>query len=109
MISMASASQVQIASTGFYQVTFGVGAPPGNAILFGLSVNGATVPPQQLIDVATPAGALVISQLTVIIQATTNPTFLTIVNNSGSTFDLNNNTASAVGGPAAYMTITKIK
>ncbi len=113
-ISIPAAGSVQIADNGFYQVTFGVMATFGTAVATGafqLRVNGVNTTPQtiEFKQIATAGGENSMYSLTVIVNIGVNPSTLSIVNTSGVAVTLNNVSATAAGGPAAYMTVLKLQ
>jgi hypothetical protein len=108
-VTPASATTgIQIADTGFYQVTFGVGTVAEGTI-WGLSLNGAAVTAQNTLQTAITSGGGVttgVMSMTVIINATVNPTTVRIFSVSGAaTVNSPGAVATAV---AAYMTIIKL-
>lgn len=50
-----------------------------------------------------------IFSMTTIVQVTTNPTAITVVNTTGATRSINNASLTVTGGPAATMTIIQLK
>ena len=107
-----SNGQVVISNTGFYQVNFGVqpitNTSSNTAGFWGLSLNGASVPSNQSIQYEQLTNQNNMYNLSCVVQITTNPTNLTIVNLSAGSKTLNDNTADATG-ICAYMTIVKLK
>ena len=101
-----------VADTGFYQVTFGVMPKTGTSgnIAFQLQLNGSP---------ATPIGGTVesigsttftsLSNVSIIIRITTNPSTLTVVNVGSGTVQLESLSLTATGAPAAYVTIVKLQ
>jgi hypothetical protein len=105
---------VQINDTGFYQVTFGVSQISSTTVsgIWQLEINGVAPPPQQILELAQVASTGVttfLHSLTNIIYLTTSGSILTLINNSGAVRTLNNVSTTSTGGPAAYMTIVKLK
>jgi hypothetical protein len=111
-ISLPSAGNITIASTGFYQVTFGV-MPTATSITtpysFHLAINGSAATPPSTLELIQPATEQNMYSMTTIIQVTTNPTTLTLVNGAAASATINNATATTGGAPAAYVTIMQIR
>jgi hypothetical protein len=112
-ISVPSTGNIQIADTGWYQVTWGFSPTSTATSQFGVVVNGAATPAPlgpntSRIDFDVPTGVRIITTESVIIQAPTNPTTVIIKNVGAAAITLNNGSQTAGGGPIAYVTIIKI-
>jgi hypothetical protein len=111
-ITMQSAGVVNIADSGFYQVTFGA-QPSASATsgLFELKVNGASpvtgVGSSTLaLDWINATNTRFMQSITTIIEIS-NPSTLTLT--ATNTTTIHNGSATLAGGPAAYMTIIKLR
>jgi hypothetical protein len=111
-ISLNTATGViTVASTGFYQITFGLREIAANANLtsaFTLLVNGVSAS-NQILEFKTPGSGRPMFSLTTIVQITTNPSTVAVINTTvAATTNRNINNASlsaTSGGPAAYINI----
>jgi hypothetical protein len=105
---------ITIASSGYYQVAFGVmldttaTATQAAPAIFNLVVNSqATVPSQQIIEIAQPMTTIQqMYSLTTILQLTGSSSTISIVNGGANTIAIN---GAGTGGPAAYVTILKLQ
>jgi hypothetical protein len=111
---IAPTGTIQIADTGYYQLTLGVmvssTSPTSSTTNFQLIVNGVATPTPYSLAPATTLGAPgIMDVVSFILQVTTNPTTITLRNTSGIGVNLNNVTATAAGRAAAYITIQKLQ
>ena len=111
-ISVSSLGIICIASTGWYQMTWGFITANGPGI-FEVQIGGSanTVPlgvNYARIDFSSGSGNL--QSQTALINATSNPTYVSIVNTGGSTIYLQSGSQNTTnpGGFVAYITIIKI-
>jgi hypothetical protein len=102
--SGTSTAAINIANSGFYQVTFGVSVSSGNA-LFGITVNGAAVPVQQTFQTSAATGQL--TAMSCIIQVTANPTTVGLQNVTGSSVILQNFSGTS-NSVLAFISIIKL-
>jgi len=93
---------MRVADTGYYQVSFGFLSVTAGDVLFQLQVGGVGSA-QQTIETNT-VNTLIGE--TVIIQITSNPTDLTLVNQTGIAVNVGGVSASSI---TAYMTIYKLR
>ncbi len=93
---------VRIASTGFYQVTWGY-TVMGGTPQFTLEVNGVV----SATNVLQANGQTIMGSLTNIVQVTVNPTTLTVVNTGGANASIRN--AGNNTNIVAYLTIIKLQ
>jgi hypothetical protein len=115
-ISVPALGTIEIADTGWYQVTFGFMTTASNAI-FDLETSITLVsgyspvpfgPNLAIINSSTGLFASNIMQgLTLILQVTTNPTYIQIINTTGGSVTLENGSGSGCSS-LAYITIVKI-
>ena len=111
-LSLPSTGNIQISDTGYYLISFGVSVrtntTPG---IFRLELTppGGSAPVYQILDFRQVAGQNGMYSITSIVRITTNPTTIRLVNRSGASFNIGNASTLPTGGPAAYVTIIKIK
>jgi len=111
LVTVGGGNGVQIADTGFYQVTFGVAPKLPLLTLAGafqLKVNGVNTVPNT-VEFGLIASVSALYSETVIVNVTVNPSTLTLVNESSTAVSLQNITGTAGGGPGAYITILKLQ
>ena len=107
-ITVPSTGTIKIASTGIYQITFGCQLTSNQGVdIIQLRINGNAPPVQQILEGTGGSGTL--GSLTTIVSIPTNPSNLTMVNNSGGNVTANNASGTATGQPAAYVTIVKLQ
>ena len=113
-ISVSSAGVIQIAATGWYQMTWGFMSTTG-AGRFEVLVNTGSGfvalpfgPNTGQIDFSAATNTRVMQSETVLIHATANPTTIVIQNIGTASVVLNNGVELSTGGPVAYATIIKI-
>ena len=104
--SGTSTSAINIADTGYYQITFAFRPTGGNIFTFGLSIGGAAPVFPNTMAVGPTIDSFT---LTVPIQIVTNPTTVGLRNISGVSATLNNFSATTTGPPAAFITIVKLR
>jgi hypothetical protein len=98
---------ITVASTGFYQVTVGVMVVSSASVVtavFQLELNSTAGVIQQILEVANSQSGNVMCLLTTIIDITSNPTTLSVVNTTAAR-TINNQTNTVTGAPASYVTI----
>ncbi len=103
---------VQIADTGYYQVTYGVAPVLGTAIAAGafpLQLNTVNIGVPNTVEFTKLTTQTGLYSETVIVHITVNPSTLRILNSSGVPVTLQSVSNSATGGPGAYMTILKLQ
>jgi hypothetical protein len=102
--SGTSTAAINVADTGFYQITYGVSVNSGNAVV-KLQLNAAAVLAQQTIQTSAATGQL--TTATCIVQITTNPTTVQLVNITGSSITLQNPAGTSTS-VLAFMSIIKL-
>lgn len=107
--------EIIIDDTGYFLVTVGLMPDPNTGqsatpMFFNITVNGATAQNAIITYLANNASGVftMMSGITLFIQATTTPTYLQVVNQSGVTATLNNAARTTGSGPAAYVTLMKL-
>jgi hypothetical protein len=102
--SGTATAAINIADTGYYQITYGVSAASGFSI-FALSVGGVTSA-QQTLQTSAATGQL--TAATCIVQVASNPTQVALVNSTGASVTLQNfsGTSNTI---LAFITITKVR
>jgi hypothetical protein len=94
---------IQINSTGFYQVTFGV-IPNNNADGWDLTIGTTSANGLRM-----GGSTGVTTSLSVIVEITTSGTILSLINDTGAARNLTGiTTASGGAGTIAFMTIVKL-
>jgi hypothetical protein len=92
---------VQVADTGYYQLTFGIYSGDGTTIPFEAQLNG--VPDTTRSIVTRILGTM--ANMSVIVQITVNPTTIALVNEGGATFTF---LTTSTRTPVAFMTVIKL-
>jgi hypothetical protein len=118
---MASTGVIQIANTGWYQMTWGIiiGTTSSTARFAVMVNNGSGFVTSPLgpnvaeIDCNTGSNGLtvadaILQSITVLIHVTAIPATVVIQNIGGGSVTLNNGSNSAAGGPCAYATFIRI-
>ncbi|MCH9626816.1 MAG: hypothetical protein S4CHLAM2_04470 [Chlamydiales bacterium] len=111
---------LNVNDTGYFAVTFGIAPANFNGLavpLFDLTINNAPVAngTQQLTGQCgvsyPPEDDFRLTQITTVIEITTNPSSIRVVNETGVTLEINNNFAESNDvdvGVAAYLYIQKL-
>jgi hypothetical protein len=100
-----AAGQIIISNTGFYQISFGYENTTSASSKFSLNINGVTSTPQQS-STEQFNSSMVMMSTTIIVQLTTRPNTITLVNNSSAARTLNTPTSDSI---CAYMTFVKLQ
>ena len=105
---------IGIATTGNYQVTFGIMPVISTAVSTGsfillLSTDSTANVEQQTLEYQNGVNAQVMYSLTTIVKVTQTGSTLFVYNNTGSSVNLNGVSAKSTGGPAAYLTMFSLE
>jgi len=94
-----------------YLITFGIEPAANASYLFELRITSPVVATAtyQKLNLTTSGGTELMHNLTIILNIPSNPTQLQLINNSGSARTINNSSNVIDAGPAAYVTIVKLK